>query len=71
MVGMGLIMLGVSWFGNFLRWRGRLETTRWFLWATFLSFPTGFIAVLGRLVHRRGRPPALGRLRPAAHQAMR
>ena len=32
MVGMGLIMLAVSWFGNLLRWRGRLETTRWFLW---------------------------------------
>src|SRR6185295_13495618 len=40
MVGMGLIMLAVSWFGNFLRWRGRLETARWFLWGTFLAFPT-------------------------------
>ena len=68
MVGMGLIMLAISWFGNWLRWRGRLETTRWFLWAAFLSFPTGFVAVLSRLVHGRGRPPALGRLGPAAHQ---
>ena len=41
MVGMGLVMLGVSWLGNVLRWRGRLETTRWFLWVAFLSFPTG------------------------------
>ena len=41
MVGMGLVMLAVSWFGNWLRWRGKLETTRWFLWGTFLSFPTG------------------------------
>jgi cytochrome bd ubiquinol oxidase subunit I len=41
------ILLAVSWFGNVLRLRGRLETTRWFLWATFLAFPTGFIAVLG------------------------
>ena len=68
MVGMGLIMLAVSWFGNFLRWRGRLETTRWFLWGTFLAFPTGFVAILSRLVHGRGRPPAVGRVRPAAHQ---
>ena len=58
MVGMGLIMLGVSWLGNFLRWRGRLETTRWFLWATFLSFPTGFIAVLsGWYTAEVGRQP--------------
>ena len=58
MVGMGLIMLGVSWLGNLLRWRGRLETTRWFLWATFLSFPTGFIAVLcGWYTAEVGRQP--------------
>ena len=58
MVGMGLIMLGVSWFGNFLRWRERLETTRWFLWATFLSFPTGFVAVLcGWFTAEVGRQP--------------
>ncbi|UVC13371.1 cytochrome ubiquinol oxidase subunit I [Mesorhizobium onobrychidis] len=58
MVGMGLIMLGVSWFGNLLRWRGRLETTRWFLWGTFLSFPTGFIAVLsGWYTAEVGRQP--------------
>ena len=46
MVGMGLIMLAVSWFGMGLRWRGRRETTRWYLWAASLSFPTGFVAVL-------------------------
>ena len=58
MVGMGLIMLGVSWLGNVLRWRGRLETTRWFLWGTFLSFPTGFIAVLsGWYTAEVGRQP--------------
>ena len=32
MVGMGPIMLAISWFGCFLRFRARLETTRWFLW---------------------------------------
>lgn len=39
MVGMGLIMLAVSWFGTWLRFRSRLETTRWYLWAAFVSFP--------------------------------
>ena len=58
MVGMGLIMLAVSWFGNFLRLRGQLETTRWFLWGTFLAFPTGFIAILtGWFTAEVGRQP--------------
>jgi cytochrome bd ubiquinol oxidase subunit I len=58
MVGMGLIMLAVSWLGNLLRWRGRLETTRWFLWGTFLSFPAGFIATLmGWYTAEVGRQP--------------
>ena len=42
---MGLVMLAICWSGNVLRWRGRLETSRWFLWATFLAFPSGFVAV--------------------------
>jgi cytochrome d ubiquinol oxidase subunit I len=58
MVGMGLIMLAVSWFGNFLRWRGTLESTRWFLWGAFLSFPAGFVAVLsGWYTAEVGRQP--------------
>jgi cytochrome d ubiquinol oxidase subunit I len=58
MVGMGLVMLAVSWFGNLLRWRGRLETTRWFLRAAFLAFPAGFIAVLtGWFTAEVGRQP--------------
>lgn len=58
MVGMGLIMLAVSWGGNLLRLLGRLESTRWFLWITFLSFPTGFIAVLtGWYTAEVGRQP--------------
>jgi cytochrome d ubiquinol oxidase subunit I len=58
MVGMGLIMLAVSWFGIFLRWRGRLESARWFLWVAFLSFPSGFIAVLaGWFTAEVGRQP--------------
>ena len=58
MVGMGLIMLAVSWLGNLLRLLGRLETTRWFLWATFLAFPTGFVATLaGWCTAEVGRQP--------------
>jgi cytochrome d ubiquinol oxidase subunit I len=58
MVGMGLVMLAVSWFGNLLRWTGRLESARWFLWCAFLSFPTGFIAVLtGWFTAEVGRQP--------------
>ena len=58
MVGMGLIMLAVSWLGLLLLWRGRLERARSFLWAAFLSFPSGFIAVLcGWFTAEVGRQP--------------
>jgi cytochrome bd ubiquinol oxidase subunit I len=58
MVGAGLLMLAVSWLGALLWSRGRLETTRWFLWAAFLSFPAGFIAVLaGWFTAEVGRQP--------------
>ena len=58
MVGMGLIMLAVSWLGILLRWRGRLETARWFFWGTFLSFPTGFVAMItGWFTAEVGRQP--------------
>jgi cytochrome d ubiquinol oxidase subunit I len=58
MVGMGLIMVAISWDGLLLIWRGQLENARWFLWAAFLSFPTGFIAVLcGWYTAEVGRQP--------------
>ena len=58
MVGMGLIMLATSWSGIVLRWRGKLETSRRFLWCALLSFPTGFIAVLcGWFTAEVGRQP--------------
>jgi len=58
MVGMGLIMLGISWLGLFLWWRDRLEISRWFLWLAFLSFPTGFVAVVsGWYTAEVGRQP--------------
>jgi len=58
MVGMGLVMLAVSWVGVVLRLRGNLDQARWFLWATFLAFPSGFIAVLcGWFTAEVGRQP--------------
>jgi cytochrome bd ubiquinol oxidase subunit I len=58
MVGMGLLMLAVSWLGTLLRFMGRLETSRWFLWITFLAFPSGFIAILtGWFTAEVGRQP--------------
>jgi cytochrome d ubiquinol oxidase subunit I len=58
MVGMGLVMLFVAWYGNWLRFRHRLETTRWFLWLAFLSFPAGFVAVVtGWWTAEVGRQP--------------
>jgi cytochrome bd ubiquinol oxidase subunit I len=55
---MGLIMVAISWAGVVLIWRGLLESTRWFLWAAFLSFPTGFVAVLsGWYTAEVGRQP--------------
>ena len=68
MVGMGLVMLAISWFGNWLRWRGRLETTRWFLWCAFLRLADRLRRGAHRLVHGRSRAPALGRVGPAAHR---
>jgi cytochrome bd ubiquinol oxidase subunit I len=58
MVGLGLVMLAVAWTGMGLRWRGRLETTRWFLWAALCSFPSGFVAVIaGWFTAEIGRQP--------------
>jgi cytochrome bd ubiquinol oxidase subunit I len=58
MVGMGLIMVAISWVGVLLIWRRGLERARWFLWASFVSFPTGFVAVLcGWYTAEVGRQP--------------
>src|SRR5205807_731250 len=61
MVGMGLVMLACPDFGLWLLLRGRLDETRWFVWAAFLAFPSGFVAVLAGWFTR-------GRLRPATDQ---
>jgi cytochrome d ubiquinol oxidase subunit I len=59
MVGMGLIMWAVSWLGVVLRGRGPgPDRPRWLLWLVFLSFPTGFVAILcGWFVAEVGRQP--------------
>lgn len=60
MVGMGLIMLFVAWYGTFLQWRGKLELerNRWFLWIAVAAFPSGWIAVIaGWFTAEVGRQP--------------
>lgn len=72
MVGMGLVMLFISWTGSVLVRRRRMDAgklpPKWFLWATALSFPSGFIAVVaGWFTAEVGRQPwvVFGALRTA------
>jgi cytochrome d ubiquinol oxidase subunit I len=74
MVGLGLVMLVISWSGLWMMLKGRLRPPapaavqqsddaanrlpRGFLWATFLAWPSGFIAVItGWLTAEVGRQP--------------
>jgi cytochrome d ubiquinol oxidase subunit I len=58
MVGVGLLMLALAWYGGFLAFRGTIERQRWLLWAIFCSFPLGFIATLtGWMTAEIGRQP--------------
>lgn len=63
MVGIGLLMLGLSLWGAWLWKRGKLtlskvSTNRWFLRAFVLSIPIGFIATeAGWMVREIGRQP--------------
>ncbi|MBV8509267.1 MAG: cytochrome ubiquinol oxidase subunit I [Xanthobacteraceae bacterium] len=58
MVGCGLLMLVLAWFGSFLAFRDRIEESRWLLWLIFLSFPLPFIAILtGWFTAEVGRQP--------------
>jgi cytochrome d ubiquinol oxidase subunit I len=68
MVGCGLVMLALAWVGSWLMYRGRFEAYRGLVWATFLSFPLGFIATLtGWFTAEVGRQPwvVYGMLRTA------
>jgi cytochrome d ubiquinol oxidase subunit I len=66
MVGCGLLMLALAWYGSLQIARYRIEGQRWLLWAIFLSFPLGFIATLtGWFTAEVGRQPwtVFGQLR--------
>ncbi len=68
MVGIGLMMLGVSLWSLYLRWKGTLFTNRLFLTVAMLMTPTGFGAVLfGWFTAEIGRQPYVvyGHLRTA------
>ncbi|MHC2002877.1 cytochrome ubiquinol oxidase subunit I [Methylobacterium sp. CM6241] len=68
MVGCGLLMLGIAWLGSWLSLSERIQRARLFLWATFLSFPLGFVATLtGWFTAEVGRQPwvVYGQLRTA------
>jgi cytochrome bd ubiquinol oxidase subunit I len=58
MVGCWLIMLVLAWAGSYLIAKGRIEENRPVLWATFLSFPLPFVAILtGWFTAEVGRQP--------------
>jgi cytochrome bd ubiquinol oxidase subunit I len=58
MVGCGLVMLGLAWFGSYLSYKHRLAYNRPMLWLTFLSFPLPFVAILtGWFTAEVGRQP--------------
>ena len=58
MVGMGVLMLLVAWWGAWLAWRGTLEQSPGFLRVAQWMGPSGFIAVLaGWIVTEVGRQP--------------
>jgi len=58
MVGIGMLMLLVAWWGAWLAWRGKLEHSPRFLRIAQWMGPSGFIAVLaGWVVTEMGRQP--------------
>jgi cytochrome d ubiquinol oxidase subunit I len=58
MVGCGIAMLALAWFGSYLSIKGRLDQNRLVLWLTFFSFPLPFVATLtGWFTAEVGRQP--------------
>jgi len=58
MVGCGLLMMALAWFGSYLSFKNRLEQNRPLLWCLFLSFPLPWIAILtGWFTAEVGRQP--------------
>ena len=68
MVGIGIIMLGLVVTSWWLRFKGRLFETRWFLPGMRVRGPARLRRRGGRVDHHRGGPPALDRLWPAPHR---
>jgi len=58
MVGCGLVMLLLAWFGSYLSLKTHVDRNRLLLWLTYLSFPLPFIATLtGWFTAEVGRQP--------------
>jgi cytochrome d ubiquinol oxidase subunit I len=58
MVGLGLLMLAIAWFGAWKWWRGTLFDSRWYQRAWIWMMPSGFVALLtGWWVAEVGRQP--------------
>lgn len=58
MVGCGLVMLVLAWYGTWATHRRLLPQQPWLIWCIFLSFPLGFIATLtGWFTAEVGRQP--------------
>jgi cytochrome d ubiquinol oxidase subunit I len=58
MVGVGLLLLAIVALGGWLRWRGRLFTSPWFLALCQYAGPLGFVAVIaGWVTTEAGRQP--------------
>ena len=58
MAGIGFLMLGLIIIANWLRWKGRLYETDWFLCICEACLPLGFVAVIaGWVTTESGRQP--------------
>lgn len=58
MVGLGIVMIFLGLFSLYLRWRGRLFDTDWFLRLCTACLPIGFVSILaGWFVTEIGRQP--------------
>jgi len=60
MITLGTIFIMLMGYAAFLKWRGRLESSTWFLWVLTLALPFPYIAnTLGWMTSELGRQPWL------------
>jgi cytochrome d ubiquinol oxidase subunit I len=60
MITLGTVFILLMSYAAILRWRGRLQTSSWFLWVLMLAFPFPYIAnTLGWMTAELGRQPWL------------